>query len=53
MASQVIEAMKHDKKMIAGRLQFVLPIAIGAVVIVDDVTEKEMWAALARAGFRK
>jgi 3-dehydroquinate synthase len=50
---QVIEAMKHDKKMIAGRLQFVLPVAVGSVAIVDDVTEREMKGALARVGFRK
>ena len=33
--------MQHDKKMVAGRLHFVLPTAIGATAIVDDVTEKE------------
>jgi 3-dehydroquinate synthase len=49
----VLEAMKHDKKMVAGRLHFVLPTAIGATAIVDDVTEKEMRKALARLGLRK
>ena len=43
---QMLEAMRHDKKMVAGRLHFVLPTAIGATTIVDDVTEKEMKAAL-------
>ena len=33
--------MRHDKKVVAGRLHFVLPTAIGATTIVDDVTEKE------------
>jgi len=47
----LLEAMQHDKKMIAGRLHFVLPTAVGATTIVDDVTEKEMRAALRRAGF--
>jgi 3-dehydroquinate synthase len=51
--AQMLEAMQHDKKMIAGRLHFVLPIAIGATAIVDDVTEKEMKAALVKVGFRK
>jgi 3-dehydroquinate synthase len=49
--AQILEAMEHDKKMVAGRLHFVLPTAIGATTIVDDVTEKEMRAALKRVGF--
>ena len=51
-SAQILDAMKHDKKMIAGRLHFVLPTAIGATTIVDDVTEKEMRAALKATGFR-
>jgi len=50
---QIMEAMRHDKKMVAGRLHFVLPTAIGATAIVDDVTEKEMTKALEKVGFRK
>jgi 3-dehydroquinate synthase len=50
-APQIIDAMKHDKKMVAGRLHFVLPTAIGAGTIVDDVTEKEIRDALTRVGF--
>lgn len=50
---QILDAMRHDKKMVAGRLHFVLPTAIGATTIVDDVTEKEMSRALERVGFRK
>ena len=45
--------MQHDKKMVAGRLHFVLPTAIGATTIVDDVTEKEMKAALKRGRVQK
>jgi 3-dehydroquinate synthase len=41
-SAEVLEAMRHDKKMVAGRLNFVLPTAVGATTIVDDVTEKEM-----------
>jgi 3-dehydroquinate synthase len=48
----VIDAMRHDKKMAAGRLHFVLPTAIGATAIVDDVTEKDITEALVRVGFR-
>ena len=51
-AVQIIEAIQHDKKMIAGRLHFVLPTAIGAATIVDDVTEKEIRGALKRVGFK-
>ena len=43
--------MRHDKKVVAGTLHFVLPTAIGATTIVDDVTEKELKTALKRVGF--
>ena len=52
-SSEMVDAMKHDKKMVAGRLHVVLPTAVGATTIVDDVTEKEMRAALAAVGFKK
>jgi 3-dehydroquinate synthase len=52
-AAQMIEAMRHDKKIVAGRLHFVLSTAIGATLIVDDVTETEMKAALKTVGFRR
>src|SRR5437773_1855383 len=44
--AQILEAMRHDKKVVAGRLHYVLPTAIGATAIVDDVTETELKAAL-------
>ncbi len=50
---EMLDAMKHDKKMIAGRLHFVLPTGIGSWAIVDDVTEKEMKKALSRLGLKK
>ncbi len=50
---EVIEAMGHDKKVVDGRLHFVLPTAIGATTIVNDVTSKEISAALKRVGLRK
>jgi 3-dehydroquinate synthase len=52
-AAQMLEAIRHDKKVVAGTLHFVLPTAIGAWAIVDDVTEKEIRAALLKLGFRK
>ncbi|MEO8259353.1 MAG: 3-dehydroquinate synthase [Acidobacteriota bacterium] len=51
-SAEMLEAIKRDKKMVAGRLHFVLPIAIGGTSIVDDVTEKEMKKALRAVGFR-
>jgi 3-dehydroquinate synthase len=50
--SQILDAVRHDKKVVSGRLHFVLPTAIGATAIVDDVTEKEMREALRKVGFR-
>jgi 3-dehydroquinate synthase len=51
-SDQLVEAMGRDKKIVSGRLRFVLPTAIGASTIVEDVTEKEIRAALKRVGFR-
>ena len=51
--ARMLEAMRHDKKVVAGRLHFVLPTGIGGTSIVNDVTEKEIKAALTRLGFRK
>jgi 3-dehydroquinate synthase len=49
--TEILEAIQHDKKTIAGRLHFVLPTAVGAATIVDDVVEKELRTALKRVGF--
>ena len=43
----------YDKKVIGGRLHFVLPTAIGATTIVDDVTEREITNALTRVGLKR
>ena len=51
-ASQVIEAMGRDKKVVAGRLHFVLPTSLGTTEVVTDVTEKELRMALAAVGIR-
>jgi 3-dehydroquinate synthase len=51
-AADILDAMKHDKKVVGGRLHFVLPTTIGATMIVDDVTQNEMKASLKKAGFR-
>jgi 3-dehydroquinate synthase len=49
----IIDAMRHDKKVVGGRLHFVLPTAIGRTTIVDNVTTKEIRDALKRVGFRR
>ena len=51
-AAQILDVVQHDKKVVAGRLHFVLPTAIGAATIVEDVVEKELRDALQRVGFK-
>ena len=50
--AHVLDAMRHDKKVTAGRLHVVLTTAIGATTIVDDVTDAEMTRTLKRIGLR-
>lgn len=45
---EVYEAMQADKKKQGRQLRFVLPTQIGQVIVVDDVTEVEVIAALRR-----
>ena len=42
----ILAAMATDKKRVAARLRFVLPRALGDVVIVDDVTREEIVTVL-------
>ena len=51
--SDALDAMRRDKKVLNGRLHFVLPTAIGAVTIVDDVREEELRKALRETGLRE
>ena len=43
---RILEALSHDKKARAGRVPFVLPTAIGRVVVQEDVTRAEITRAL-------
>jgi 3-dehydroquinate synthase len=52
-SDQVIEASARDKKVIAGRLHFVLPTTIGATTIVTDVTTDELVNALTSLGLTR
>ena len=47
-----IEAIGRDKKVVAGRLHFVLPTSIGSTEIVTDVSTDEIAAALKKIGLK-
>jgi len=49
---EVIEVMRRDKKVVDGRLHFVIAIQIGATMTIDDVTEEELAATLQRLGLK-
>ena len=41
-APQLYQAMRHDKKNIAGKIKFVLPTSLGTCTFADDLTESEI-----------
>jgi len=45
---ELLEAIGHDKKVVAGKLHFVLPTSIGSCEVVTDVTRDEIASAFAR-----
>ena len=51
--SDVLAAIGHDKKQVAGRLHFVLADGIGAHRIASDLTSAELRAALRFLGLRR
>lgn len=50
--AEMLVAMRRDKKVVNGKLHYVLATGIGSHAIVDDVTEAELAAALTAVGFR-
>jgi 3-dehydroquinate synthase len=52
-ASQIVEAMSRDKKVLAGQLHFVLPTAIGETTVVTDVSPEEITRALVAIGLKE
>jgi len=50
--ADVMEAVRRDKKVVHGRLHFVIAIQIGATMTIDDVTEDELKAVLGRLGLK-
>lgn len=51
-ADRLLAAMEHDKKMVGGRLTFVLARGLGAAFVARDVDRGRVRAFLADAGFR-
>ena len=51
-ASQASDAIRLDKKVVAGKLHFVLPLAVGRVEIVNDVSQRELVRAMKAIGMR-
>jgi 3-dehydroquinate synthase len=49
---ELIGSLRRDKKVTDGTLHFVLPTAIGATAIVNDVSPRELTAALKEVGCR-
>ena len=50
---EVLEAMRHDKKVVYGTLHFVLCTGIGSWTTATDVTEEELAKALKKIGLKK
>lgn len=50
---EVLEVIRRDKKVIDGKLHFVIAIQIGATMTIDDVTEEELTAVLERLGLKR
>ena len=50
--TEVLEAVQRDKKVVNGKLHFVIAIQIGATMTIDDVTEAELTGVLERLGLK-
>jgi 3-dehydroquinate synthase len=50
--AEIMDAIRRDKKVVNGRLHFVIAIEIGATMTVDDVTEDELRRVLLRLGLK-
>jgi 3-dehydroquinate synthase len=50
--AELLQAMGRDKKVVAGKLHFVLPTGIGSTTVATDVTAEELTAALVAVGVR-
>jgi 3-dehydroquinate synthase len=50
--AELLAAVRRDKKVVHGRLHFVIAIEIGATMTIDDVSEEELRAVLVRLGLK-
>jgi 3-dehydroquinate synthase len=50
---EVLAAVRRDKKIVDGRLHFVVVTDVGRAQVVDDVTEEELKKALVAVGLKK
>jgi 3-dehydroquinate synthase len=50
--SETLDVIRRDKKVVRGRLHFVIAIEIGVTMTIDDVTEEELGTVLARLGLK-
>jgi 3-dehydroquinate synthetase len=46
----LLDAIRRDKKVVHGKLHFVIAIEVGATITIDDVTEPELRSVLQRLG---
>ena len=51
-ASEALDVIARDKKVVSGRLHFVLAASIGATVIVSDVSRRELVQAMRAIGMQ-
>jgi len=51
--SDLLQAIARDKKVVGGRLHFVLPASIGSTQVVTDMTSEELAEALVAIGVRR
>ena len=51
--ADALDAMSMDKKVVGGRLHFVLAKGLGDTAIVGDVTTRELSSAMRRIGLRR
>jgi len=52
-AGAALDAIRLDKKMAAGRLHMVLPLGLGSVALVNDVSDRELTRAMRAAGMQR
>jgi 3-dehydroquinate synthetase len=49
-AKEALQVIRHDKKVLRGKLHFVLPTGLGHVEIVDNVSASELERAMKQTG---